>query len=349
MCYTKAPHLLLLFCLLFSCTSPHTAEHSFYYWQSTYNAADGLPADSLQKRLGVNHFYLHYFDVDWNEQTGMPVPVAAFSSTDDIHELIGSNYTPVVFITNRTFEKLADSSCEWLAQKVANKINAISSSLESAHPDAAKADKEKEIQIDCDWTAGTKDRYFHFLRAFRQLYPGYTLSATIRLYPYKYPKKTGVPPVDRGMLMCYNLGNIKEPKTVNSILDINTLRQYMTAAQYPLPLDIAFPTFGWYVWFRGNEFKGIVHAPSSLTDNSLIFSQLDNQQYRVKTDTALASNYYRSGDILRKEYPDTTTLHAAVRLVQEKVPNYKRLTFYHWHPTSISIYEQVIQNAFTDH
>ncbi|SDF10039.1 hypothetical protein [Chitinophaga filiformis] len=244
--YLKAL-LLLLLPLYFSCNT-HTskAEHSFYYWKSSYDWGDNWDLgwnarpDSVRKALGVQHFYLHYFDVDWSENLSMPVPEAEFASLESIGRLLEDcRYTPVVFITNRTFEQLPDSSCEWLAKRVADKINAFSDKLEISVIDrktariydqlpspiytqqdsikkiitAARERLNTEIQIDCDWTAGTREKYFHFLKALRHYYPDKILSATIRLYPYKYTKKMGVPPVDRGMLMCYNLGDIKDAST----------------------------------------------------------------------------------------------------------------------------------------
>ncbi|MBK7469002.1 MAG: hypothetical protein IPJ43_20660 [Saprospiraceae bacterium] len=46
------------------------------------------------------------------------------------------------------------------------------------------------------------------------------ISATLRLYPYKYTDNMGVPPVDKVMLMCYNLLNPLENLKQNSILDL---------------------------------------------------------------------------------------------------------------------------------
>ncbi|MCF6401469.1 hypothetical protein L3C95_01205 [Chitinophaga filiformis] len=376
MSYFKASLLLLLLPLYFSCNANRTskAENSFYYWQSTYDWDYGWSTwtDSVKKAVGVQHFYLHYFDVDWSENLSMPVPVAEFASLDYIDRLLGDNYTPVVFITNRTFERLPDSSCEWLAQRVAGRINSMTDKLERSivhgkstdiynqlpSPVSTQWDSivkvvatarkrlKTEIQIDCDWTAGTREKYFRFLQALKGHYPDKTLSATIRLYPYKYAPKMGVPPVDRGMLMCYNLGNIKDANTNNSVFDLKTLQQYFNVPSYPLQLDIAFPVFGWYAWFRGNEFKGIIHDDPSLVNDTITFAHVDKQHYRVMTDTVLGDNYYRSGDILRMEYPDADMLNTAIDLVKEKVPDYHRITFYHWNQSSIKTYEKVIQKAF---
>ncbi|ACU57814.1 hypothetical protein [Chitinophaga pinensis] len=353
MYHSKVLLLLLVFLVLNACTSKRTPpEHAFYYWKSDYTLIydrypSSDPQDSLRRTFGASHVYLHLFDVDWSENLSMPIPKAAFRGIYEVSQFIRDGYTPVVFITNRTFERMLDSSCALLARRVADKINQLSSNIKHTHDSVVPQEKQRpEIQIDCDWTAGTKDKYFHFLKEIRQLFPDYTLSATIRLYPYKYPDKTGIPPVDRGMLMCYNLGNIKDVSTINSIFDVNTLKQYLSGDDYPLPLDIAFPVFGWYAWFRGNEFKGIVHDGPEFIEDTSSFAAIDKQRYRIKTDTVLGENYYRAGDILRMEYPDTATLQTAITLVEEKIPDYKRIAFYHWHQSSIMTYEKVIKTAF---
>ena len=103
-----------------------------------------------------------------------------------------------------------------------------------------------EIQFDCDWTQSTKEKYFKFLRHFRQLQndPTFQLSATIRLHQIKFANQTGVPPVNRGMLMFYNMADLESIKTPNSILDLEVAHQYIDSqTTYELPLDFALPIF----------------------------------------------------------------------------------------------------------
>ena len=67
----------------------------------------------------------------------------------------------------------------------------------------------KEIQLDCDWNSSTQKKYFNLIEEMK-LYPTWeniVWSATIRLHQLKYPKQTGVPPVNKGVLMFYNMGN----------------------------------------------------------------------------------------------------------------------------------------------
>ena len=84
------------------------------------------------------------------------------------------------------------------------------------------------------------------LEAFKKEYR-YQLSATIRLHQVKYREETGVPPVDYGVLMYYNMGHISA-MGANSIYDRSTALRYLgKLREYPLPLDIALPMFAWGV------------------------------------------------------------------------------------------------------
>ncbi len=76
--------------------------------------------------------------------------------------------------------------------------------------------KCRALQIDCDWTTKTAPKYFYFLQQIREKLDAHEdggtfaslamLSATIRLHQVKYPEKSGMPPVDKGVLMFYNMG-----------------------------------------------------------------------------------------------------------------------------------------------
>jgi hypothetical protein len=114
----------------------------------------------------------------------------------------------------------------------------------------------KELQLDCDWTSKTKGSYNSLCKEARDILRNYdiALSATIRLHQLQ----ESAPPVDRGVLMLYNTGALKNPKTKNSILDIDDAKPYLKATNYPIPLNYAYPTFGWGIEFEGEEFVRIV-------------------------------------------------------------------------------------------
>jgi len=360
---------LFLLLSIASC-SRHKPELSFYYWkiapQETWK--DTFETNAIN-RLDVQHFYIHYMDVDWNASLHMPVPRAWIDAYSDKVKFLNHSFSPVIYITNNTFLKMDTALCDTLAYKLARAIDTTTNELRKAfnsfrsesswvcydgihyHKDTTKITMTAfpeitEVQIDCDWTSKTKDKYFYFLKKFKERFPAKTISATIRLYPYKYPGKMGVPPVDKGMLMCYNLGNITTSENPNSILDPAQLKAYMDAGKYPLPLDVAMPVFGWYAWFRGNRFKGIIYRNNDEHIDSFLLHEKDNI-YRAKQDFEVQYQYIRNGDMLRSEFPEEQQLIEAANLLEDKLDNIHRISFYHWDKDLLKIYEPSIQKIYS--
>ncbi len=299
--------------LLAAChTKKPPVVRAFYYWK-TYFELSATEQQSL-KSLQVTKLYVRFFDVSYNPVKGA-VPIAALSGslnmypshpyydtvvTDQIRvpDSVYREIVPTVFITNFTFEKLALADVPVLAQNVSDKLKRMME--ENRHPNHPKT--FQEIQFDCDWTASTREKYFRFLKEFRKRSPQYRLSATIRLYPYKYATKAGVPPVDRGMLMPYNLTNLREPKAQNSILDVAEVKKYLTHHEYPLPLDLALPVFSWGVIFRDNRYVAIYQDLNLTKAQQLAFLKpTENNAFRVTADTVFANEYLREGDVIKVE------------------------------------------------
>lgn len=357
-----------------SCREQPKVSHSFYHWKTgpEFRNRDSSEERQLQK-LGLDHIYVHYLDVDWSENLGIPVPRTQLSPNSllYLHDL---EYTPVVFITNRTFQRISDEWCDSLAVKLAKRVDELTASIETRFEhqfifevvdlpydstyqqkvDSIREDYRlerskllREIQIDCDWTAGTKELYFRFLRRFKELHPDKTISATIRMYPYKYPDKTGVPPVDRGMLMCYNLGDIRSVSTYNSVFDYETFTQYLTDKEYPIELDVALPLFGWYAWFRGREFKGIIYEREGIPMEQVpALAPEKGNRWKVRRDTVLQDRYLRAGDVLRREFPDPRDLLRARSLLEEQLGSFRRLALFHWDYHKVKEHELLIQDLF---
>ena len=126
---------------------------------------------------------------------------------------------PTVFITNECIKKIDSSQIKTLAGNVYNLVQDII----NTHG----FNSIKEIQFDCDWTASTRSNYFLLLEKFNALWKdsGIPVSATIRLHQVKFMSRTGVPPVKKGLLMCYNMGNLKNPATGNSIIETAELEK----------------------------------------------------------------------------------------------------------------------------
>jgi hypothetical protein len=235
---------------------------SFYYWRKVY-APDTTEENALKENQ-VHTLYVHYFDVDWPDTLDAPTlgsPVRFDSAPT------GYNIIPVVFFSNRVFEKIDSAALPGLADKVLTLVTRIS---HTAQVDPA------EIQFDCDWTEKAKDNYFRFLRQYHTA-SGAVLSSTIRLYQIKFAERTGIPPVDHGVLIFYNMDSA-ETAAGNPIYERSSAHRFTPSLRsYPLILDLALPIIR---TASADELLGIVddvNRHSNHRIRNLIFFDLDRQ------------------------------------------------------------------------
>lgn len=307
---------------------PRVIDRSFYYWKSSLTL--GTTEKKVLTDLHVKRLYVKFFDVAWNQASLRPMPQAVIKLPGD-QAMIPVRVIPVVFITNECIYKMNASQVQELAANILLLIKRLSMALGVNTPE--------EIQIDCDWTATTKDKYFRLLEIIRKETGSkkILLSATIRLYQYKYHGKSGVPPVDRGLLMCYNMGNLQNPDTRNSILDPEELKKYMNGlTAYPLPLDVALPVFSWKVLFRNHKFAGLIHAlPAGLLKNSPLIKQSGNI-FRVTEPCSISGYSFNAGDLIRDEEVTYKALISAESILTEKL-NTRNLTIILYHLDSLTL------------
>ncbi len=322
------------------------------------------------QQLNIGHFYVRFFDVDWNPYEKEAFPVASvYGSGKDL--LKYSDITPSVFITNAVLENSDSSKLDSLASRIARKskqqidkmcsyfANDEASTLsynknlewdrmhqisDSLYPITFKASKKRftEILIDCDWSSKTRDKYFFLLRQLKKYIPEYEISSTIRLWQYKYRKKAGIPPVTRGLLMCYSIDNPKDYNVENSISSTEELKKYVDGASYPVKLDIAIPVFSWGVLFRGGKFKELITQAETMDfeKDTFNFQRKGPNRYIVKTDQVLRNMYLRFGDEIRIEQLSVMELEKmAVYLHKALKPSKnRRITLFSWDINYINHY-----------
>ncbi|MBO0948602.1 hypothetical protein [Fibrella forsythiae] len=314
----------ICFVALLSACQPktrHTAEliPAFYHWKATF--APTLAERATLDSLDVKTLYIRFFDVDWDrtKRTAIPKATIHFRQRPDP----GMRIVPVVYITNRTMANLAPANVPELAENLTKKIRQLADQ-QSIHIN--------EIQIDCDWTRTTRGTYFSLLKAISQK-ASLPLSATIRLHQVKFAAQTGVPPVNRGMLMAYNTGDWKLTDTRNSILDLRDLKAYADYLPgYPLPLDIALPLFRWTVVYRNGRFLTLLNNVDQTVVRAIpgLQQQADTARYVATRDTMALGMNLRRGDLLRTEFCSQTNLKAAGDLLVTQLPDQKRtFTLYH--------------------
>ncbi len=229
------------------------------------------------------------------DAAGTMLPNAVLRFTDKPDTSL--QYVPTVFITQRAIAALQRTDTTVLAQKIITLIASL---------DSMAGIIPEEIQMDCDWTVKSKEAYFAVLRVLRQqpFMQHKKLSCTLRLHQTKYSGTSGIPPVDRAMLMCYTMGNIKNPEDHNSILDADLAKEYLGSIKhYPLPLDIALPIFQWSVLFRNNQFNGILRDMDPVTFKANVYFSKHGNVYTCLKDTQINHYLIHEHDKIRVEMP----------------------------------------------
>lgn len=241
----------LLIVMLAGCRGKESTaqpRRSVYCWQTTFSPNDSAVAAFIRHKH-VTHIYLRYFDVVMTN--GTPMSNASVSVVGRVPK--GVTVTPAVYITNDCMKAIGQShtGAKDLAEKILQRVGQMTSALQLG--------PINELQIDCDWTVTTRRTYFDFLSALRDLAhkQRLQLSTTIRFHQLTQP----VPPADRGVLMAYNTGDVRDINNRHPILNIADVKPYLhNLATYQLPLSTAYPIFSWRVLFRGGHFVGILHS-----------------------------------------------------------------------------------------
>ncbi|GMT48537.1 MAG: hypothetical protein IEMM0008_0076 [bacterium] len=325
---------LILFSLLIvvtTCSQTKRSVHpAFYYWRTTFHLS-AAETNYLQA-MGAKKLYVKFFDVDWDSTRMLPVPKGALSfNTYPPKDL---EIIPTVFITNRTLLNSPEGAIRSLSHNILKKLKAQREHLKNP---------VREIQFDCDWTLKTRAKYFALLGILRKSLKdsGIHISATIRLHQIKYYKRTGVPPVDRGMLMFYNMGDLRDLSTRNSILDIETAKKYLVNFKdYPLRLDVALPIFSWAVLIRDNRIIRLINnvREKDLADNH--FKKLDSHRYQVLKSHYFFKGYLYKNDVLRLETVPLDRIRQSAIMLSKIIKNeYINIAFYHLDEEIIKHYD----------
>ncbi len=309
---------------------PKQVTRAFYYWKSTFHLSD-YEKQAL-RRYGIQRLYVKFFDVDWDRTTRRAVPKA----TIHFAENAPLEVVPTVFITNRTLENLSWGGVDELAGKIVEKLATLSSSI------------PREYQFDCDWSLTTRAKYFRLLAQIKKKLPvAAQLSATIRLHQIKYYRTTGVPPVAKGMLMYYNMDDWKNPKTQNSILDLAVAGRYADyVSDYPLPLDVVLPVFGWAVVYRNGKFLRFVNhlTHNQLRANGHFKKSTLANAYIALHNERIYGIQVRRGDLFRVEESTAVNLKISSQILAQEIQNTK-VTFALYHLDSLNLSYYAVPSA----
>lgn len=327
-------YFLLVSVFVFACSPSKTKrniETGFYYWKTVFklSANEKAYADSLH----VQKLYVRLFDLDTlrNENGVLKiVPVSILQYKDTF----STNYKiiPVVYITRLAM--LYSSDEDSLASKIGTITQKISEKYHFAFD---------EIQWDMDWTPATKEPYFKLLNELHKnpFLKTKIFSATLRLHQVKFQSQTGIPPVDKVYLMCYNMGNLQQYGNKNSIFDLQLCKDYFgNISKYPLPLSIALPIFHWSVLFRDEQFVGILHDISlkDIVGNSN-FKKLNENLFIANHDGFLRNYFIRQYDEIRIEEVSSHDLKACATFLSKHIEqDTLQILFYHLNDSLIQQY-----------
>ena len=321
---------------------PGTAGN-FYHWRTRLDL--GAQERQAMEDLGARKLYVKFFDIDIDPRSGLPAPSALVElhpeSLPDGIEVI-----PCIYITNKTFLGISEQEVSKLAEKCGQLLSELHSPL-SAFP-------WKEVQIDCDWTQKTREAYFSYLKSLRTHLPlrDLVLSATIRLHQYKYPEQTGLPPVDRGVLMAYNVGDLADPEESNSIFQPDLLDRYLLPpSPYPLDLDVALPIFAWTVLLRkGRTIKLLNNTRMADLEANPKMKKTAANRVQVLESHYFGGHYLYTGDELRAEAISPEDLLDGANRIARTLPQYGDVVFFHLDTLTLKHYDiqdlQTAVNAF---
>jgi hypothetical protein len=267
--------------LLCSCGS-ESPEVSFYYWRTEYNLTQ--KEESVLNDNDVSTLYIRYFDVDLQDEK--PVPIAPIHFTKHPTR----NIVPVVYIKNIVL--ISSIDVPKLARNITELIQKMSEQ---------QGLRYDEIQLDCDWTPGSRYNFFKLIDLCKS-YSKKRISSTIRLHQVKYSARTGIPNIHKGVLMYYNMGKIA-PDTSNSIYERRIALRYITKlSEYPIELDIALPLFSWGIHIRDDKVIGLINKIKKeqyLKDSN--FRKCGSEILEVQNSILKAGRFFKKGDKVKIE------------------------------------------------
>jgi len=362
---------VFLLLLLGACSNKKSPQHSFCYWKTSIDFSE--EDVQILDTLDVSHLYIRYFDVDWNRYSNMALPIATIKSYWGLN-IKKQDITPVVFITNDVMLNATRKDLDDLAEKVIGRIKNVNSKLSESYQrhffweyskndyssqntdsiakfsdslnhfnDGEFNSKIKDILIDCDWNIQSKENYFYFLKKVKsKISPKWKVSATLRLWQYNNRNISGIPPVERVLLMCYNIESPKKQNIQNSIVSINELEQYLTEKNYPLKLDIALPLYSWGVLFKNGSFYGLLNdvKRDDFISDTIYYKMIKPNVFEFRRDMEIADTYVREGDYIRIEELSSQELENLVVFLGRKInlEADSRITLFSWDRDYINKY-----------
>ena len=312
----------------------HIECNGVYYWKTVMQLDPG--ERDFMKRHRVGRIYLRMFDVKADARgysrgtfervaPNASMRIAKGDRRTTVDSLNSRLVVPVVYVTLEALSTAKGQEGE-LAALIVERVRRMCSYNELISVEG--------LQLDCDWTPSTEQSYFALCDsaraqiALKDLH--WSLSSTIRLHQLSHK----APPVDYGVLMVYNTGNFSDPNAKNSIIDLSDVEQYLGYLDdYPLHLDVAYPTYSWQLLFRRMKFLGLMNGVN--VADTTRFAPLGDHSHRALCDVIHKGKIIYKGDIVRTE----KSTPSEVRAVKEAIESHL-----HDRPHSNILYHLDYQN-----
>ena len=305
----KVLSYLLVFLFVTSCSQKEKHPYTYYYWKTN------LKLNEIEKKTlsKANASYLHtrFFDVD--KVNGKFEPVAVITKNKSFET--DKEIVPTVFMTNRSFINIQKEEIQFLAEKV---NDLIEKKINEYHLKV-----NNEIQIDCDWTSGTKDDYFEFLKQLKKISQK-QITCTLRLHQVKDKNITGIPPVEKVYLMCYSTSSPLENSDKNSILDLNIMKSYLSKLEeYPIKkIEVALPIYSWGIVTNHLGKHKLINALSTKDLSNPDFKKISENEAEVLKDGFYFGNFLNKGFKIKVEEISEEQLENAIQFLDKKIDTY---------------------------
>lgn len=305
----KVLQFLFIFLVIFSCSKKENRSYTFYYWK-TKLALDKTEKGTLDQAT-TPYLYTRFFDIDKINRKFQPVGTITKDQSFETDKQI----VPTIFITNRTFLYISKEEITFLAKNIYDLIQKKTSEYHLK--------TSNEIQIDCDWTAGTKDDYFRFLKELKKI-SGKEITCTLRLHQVKDKAQTGIPPVEKVYLMCYSTSSPLENSDKNSILDVNILKSYLSKIdEYPIKkIEVALPIYSWGIVTNYLGKHKLINALSKKDLENPNFKRISDTEIEILKDGFYFGNYLNKGFRIKVEEISDEQLREVINFLGKKISHF---------------------------
>lgn len=317
-----------------------TSGRAVYYWKTTFSLSANERA--FLREHSIDKIYLRLFDVALEKSAKANdcevVPIATTRFVDSVPDDI--EIIPTVYITLEAM-RFYESRENELSELITTRIMRMCSyhDIGPVH----------EVQFDCDWTAGSRDAYTSLCEYSKAILhaKGIVLSGTIRLHQIR----EATYPFDRGVVMLYNTGAIKDSDTRNSILSYDDVHKYLgvrrrterfLSARKENCREIAFayPLFRWSVVFDADGNFRFLMTRTEFNDIGQI-EKCDDFHYSVREPVNLDGRWLSGGYTIRVEHSEVNEILRVKELAEKTVGRASNSNIlYHLDSATLSNYSE---------